>query len=226
MSRILAISDIHGCYETFLELLDRLQLKKSDQLYLLGDFINRGPGSRQVIDTIMALQEKKYKVQAIKGNHEELLLESNQSRYDYPGRLETVESFGIDHLVDLDSKYQLWFQQLPNYVENDAYIFVHAGLDFSTLNPLDEQYQMLWIRDWYKGINYNWLGERKIIHGHTPIRQTQMTKMLSALDDCQVLDIDNGCFYTDVEGMGQLAAVDLTGRELVFQPNVDVLFNP
>ena len=68
--RRFAVSDIHGCHKTFRNLLDRLALTRDDELYLLGDFIDRGPGSKQVIDTVLALADDGYCVSSLMGNHE------------------------------------------------------------------------------------------------------------------------------------------------------------
>jgi serine/threonine protein phosphatase 1 len=83
-NRILAISDIHGNNKTFLDLLDKIALTKDDELYLLGDYIDRGPDSKGVIDTIWKLMDDNYRVFCIKGNHEEMLfrgIECDKSCY-------------------------------------------------------------------------------------------------------------------------------------------------
>lgn len=83
MKRTFVIPDIHGCCRTFRQLLfHRLELQKTDTLYLLGDYIDRGPDSKGVIDTILELQRDGYDVQAIKGNHEEMLIETFESGSD------------------------------------------------------------------------------------------------------------------------------------------------
>jgi len=70
--RQIAISDIHGCARTFQALLDKIQLSTNDQLYLLGDYIDRGPDSKGVIDTILGLINAGYRVQTLMGNHEKM----------------------------------------------------------------------------------------------------------------------------------------------------------
>jgi serine/threonine protein phosphatase 1 len=66
------ISDIHGCLLTFQELLSKIGFSKSDELILLGDYINRGKRSKEVLDTIIELQNHDYQITALRGNHEEL----------------------------------------------------------------------------------------------------------------------------------------------------------
>ena len=80
---------------------------------------------------------------------------------------------------------------------------------------------MMWIRWWYDDINWHWLRDRTVIHGHTPIRSDEITEMAQAMGTDQVLDIDNGCFAKYRDGMGQLCAFDLTRRKLFFQENID-----
>ena len=83
-----AISDIHGCIATFKTLLDKIKFSKEDELYLLGDYIDRGPDSKGVIDHIWYLQKSGYQVHCLRGNHENMLLQEviNPIHY-YNGRI-------------------------------------------------------------------------------------------------------------------------------------------
>lgn len=74
--RTFAIADIHGCYSTFCALLDQIMLTREDELYLLGDYIDRGPDSKKVVDLIIQLQADGFAVKPIMGNHEQMLLDS------------------------------------------------------------------------------------------------------------------------------------------------------
>ena len=70
MARRWIIPDIHGCAKTVKVLLENmLKVTKHDQLYFLGDYIDRGPDSKGVIDYLMWLQKEEYEVHFIKGNH-------------------------------------------------------------------------------------------------------------------------------------------------------------
>jgi len=60
--RRFAISDIHGCVQTFQDLLLSIKLSEEDELYLLGDYIDRGPDSQGVLDTIFDLWDAGFKV--------------------------------------------------------------------------------------------------------------------------------------------------------------------
>lgn len=227
-----AISDIHGCSKTFSALLDRLSLSTSDRLYLLGDYVDRGPDSKGVLDTIFHLQAQGYAVHGLCGNHEEIVLQA--ARGDFT-RLErwlvtdgkdTMDSFGVTAIADIPEKYLQWMAALPYYLEADDYILVHAGLDFQFKDPFSVRSRLCWIRNWYDDIRYDWLGKRIILHGHTPAPMPVIEKQFQNLDRNQYLDIDAGCVFahhrfTDREGLGHLCAFDMTNRKLLFQPNID-----
>jgi len=117
-----AITDIHGCAKTFKKMLAELNFSQKDKLYLLGDYIDRGPDSKGVLDHILDLQSSGYEVHCLKGNHEEKILLSrhdiNQSRNWLTwGGKETLESFGVDKINDIDNKYLEWMEALPNIIE-------------------------------------------------------------------------------------------------------------
>ena len=77
MSGRFAIGDIHGCLKTLKALVENeIQLGKDDELFFVGDFIDRGPDSKGVLDYIGSLIRDGYKIQSVMGNHEEMLLES------------------------------------------------------------------------------------------------------------------------------------------------------
>ena len=141
MSRY-AITDIHGCANTFKEMLAKLNFSKRDKLYLLGDYIDRGPDSKGVLDLIMNLQSTGHKVFCLKGNHEEKMLLSrhdiNQNRNWLTwGGKETLESFGVEKINDIDNKYLEWMAALPNIIELPDYVLVHACLLYTSPSPRD-----------------------------------------------------------------------------------------
>jgi len=225
MIRKYAISDIHGCVKTFKALLEKIKFSKEDELYLLGDYIDRGPDSKGVIDHIWQLQEEGYAVHCTKGNHEQMILKAefdlNAFRsWRIHGGIETITSFGVVQLREIDEKYKEWIRSLPHYLEVDEYILVHAGFKFDMPNPFDEKESMLWERNWYTRLNRAWLGDRIIIHGHTPMKAIDIKAQAVLMYKTSYLDIDNGCVF-DREGMGQLVAFDLGNRKLIFQECLD-----
>lgn len=126
------ISDIHGEYELFLALMRRIGFSASDELYLCGDFIDKGDGSVQLIRWLLS----KPNVYCIRGNHEEAFLSYYYSLMrdteDYGEVLERLKDYikGDGQLLDWDIIE--WLEALPYYIEADSFICVHAGV------PLDE----------------------------------------------------------------------------------------
>ena len=221
--RQFAISDIHGCAKTFQALLEQIKLQPEDELYLLGDFINRGPDSKGVIDHIWKLQEAGFQLFCLRGNHEQMLLSAiaHPSPYDPPFP-EFMRSFGIKKEEELPQAYVDWLLALPYYYEIGKFIFVHAGLSFDGMLPLEDLDPMLWTRDWYAELDRKWLGQRMIIHGHTPTHRTEILFQSKALAELPILCIDAGCSHIHRLGMGHLCAVNLGTKELFFQENIDM----
>ncbi len=224
--RRIVISDIHGCEQTFRALLKKIKLEKSDLLFLGGDYIDRGPSSKGVLDTIIELREQGYQLRCIKGNHEIMMQTARNddhlyNQWSYNGGYQTMRSFGVQNINAISDKYWKFLEQLNHYIEDDAYIFVHAGLNFECEDPFEDDHAMLWIRDWYPKIDYSWLGNRTIIHGHTPVTKQEIKRGLSHLDQMRVLNIDCGCFLTVDADRGKLCALDLTNMHLHFQNNID-----
>ena len=217
-----AISDIHGCAKTFKALISKINLSKADELYILGDYIDRGPDSKGVIDYIWQLQEEGFQVKCSLGNHEAMLLEEirGAERF-YKGNPEVLKSFGIDHIKDIPAKYTEWMKYLHLYFEVDEYILVHAGLNFNSNNPLQQLQDMIWIRKWYADIDRKWLNGRIIVHGHTPMKLIEVLNAHANLKTMPVMDIDNGCCFAR-EGLGSLCCFEMTERKLFFQINTDM----
>ena len=214
-----AISDIHGCSKTFETLLRKISFSKNDTLYLLGDYIDKGPDSKGVIDYIWHLQKKGFQVHCLMGNHEDMLLENLREGY-HDGESETLASFEVEHSLDIPKPYLDWIKNLPYYFELDKYIMVHAGLNFTIENPLEDNYAMLWARHWYNEVNKDWLSGRIIVHGHTPIKDYAIKESIQFLEDLPIIDIDAGCAIRG-SGYGHLCALNLDSREVIFQKNVE-----
>lgn len=230
-----AVSDIHGCHKTFTALLDKLALSTSDELYLLGDHVSRGPDSKGVLDLIFKLQGSGYQIHCLRGNHEELMLQVASGNLDGATRwLSTdgqyiLDSFGVQSMSEIPELYFRWIAALPYYFEVGKYILVHAGLDFSLSDPLSSNDRLCWIRNWYGDIRYDWLKKRIILHGHTPTFIEVIKDQLKNLSLYQYLDIDAGCVFaherfTKKEGLGYLCSFNLENRKMIFQRNVDYDF--
>ncbi len=222
--RNFVISDIHGCVETFRFLLEaRIKLNKSDQLYLLGDYIDRGPSSKEVIDLIIDKQQEGYQIIALKGNHEQLMQEAligkrHLKRWLVYGGDATMESFGIEDINKLDKKYMDFIEGLEYYVETENCYLVHAGFNFEAENIFDDQVAMLWARQYE--VKPELLNNKTLIHGHTPIEFGFITKSIELRSE--IIDLDNGCVYTNLPGLGGLCCLNLDTYELIIEANRDV----
>lgn len=222
MSRKLAISDIHGCYQTFKYLVEeRLMLSRNDVLYLLGDYIDRGPGSKQTIDYVMALQEAGYMVKTLRGNHEQMMLNAFYSPSQEVswrrnnGGLQTLESFGINSLSEIEEKYYYFLHNLDWYYELQNCWLVHASFNAQPAQMFNDRYTMLWSRkhDFTKS-NMN---NKVVIHGHTSTPLDVIKKQVSRKH--HHISIDAGCVMYRNADKGQLCAINLDTFELIFEPN-------
>lgn len=228
MERKIFIGDIHGCLATFQALLKQIDLtRETDALYLLGDYVDRGPHSKGVIDEIEGLKKKGYKIFPLRGNHEQILISDHHAEtikgwHDMADE-ELKNSFGIENLTELPIEYIDFCKSLPYYILDDDFIAVHAGINFSFENPLENLEDLIWIRDWYGDVNYNWLQKRKIIHGHTPLTRQEIEEQFKRFDEKQILNIDCGVYISKskIHGLGNLCAFDLTNKKLYFQENIE-----
>ncbi len=232
MNKKWVIPDIHGCYETFVQLIEeKINPTRQDEIYLLGDYIDRGPNSKGVIDYIIQLQEKGYRVFPLKGNHEDVFLrcyahEKNaggliglfelKESWLYFGGKATLRSFHVSNLIDVPEAYMDYLENLPFYQILDDYILVHAGLNFSIQDPFSDQLSMLWIKDFQ--VDYKKTGGRKVIHGHVPFT---LDEIKQGIDESRSFSLDNGCVYHTRKGMGNLIALELNSQSLAIQPNLD-----
>lgn len=154
--RLLAIGDIHGCLTAFNALLDAVSPGPDDQIITLGDYVDRGPHSRGVLEHLLALQAGGRLI-ALRGNHDMMMLEARNGHdigWLAVGGKQTLLSYGGGINGDLDPKDLLALVPEPHwkflqedclpYYETDKHIFVHANL-YPDL-PLEEQpdYMLYW----------------------------------------------------------------------------------
>jgi serine/threonine protein phosphatase 1 len=214
MTRTFAIGDVHGCYDQLRELIEsKIRANAGDKIVFLGDYIDRGKKSKEVIDYIIGLNEKGFNIILLSGNHESMLLDSletgDMTLWGWNGGYETLRSFGIDLINDLNKKYVKFFSELVWYHEDDGYLFVHAGFNDTLAEPFTDRMSMIWVR---REIYRNpVLVNRFIIHGHTPITFDQCRN--NVLSGNNVINIDTGCVYTE-PGMGRLTAIEVNSKEL------------
>jgi serine/threonine protein phosphatase 1 len=218
--RTIAIGDVHGCAKTLMTLLVELHIDKQDTLIFLGDYIDRGPDSKGVITCLLVLQELSYNIVTLRGNHEQMLMDSEfgfSAFKDFirAGGDKTLVSFGDDFFHEMPQRVQDFFSNTKLYYETDTHIFVHAGLNFDKENIFEDEDAMLWARD-FSNVQPK-LGNKKLVHGHTPLG---LKHILVQTGNC--INIDGGCVFAgQAQGMGHLVAYVCETGEYVTVSNID-----
>lgn len=204
--RLIAIGDIHGCRTALEALLEAIEPQKDDILVFLGDFVDRGPDSKGVIETLIGLR-KQTRVVGLLGNHEEMMLEvfrGDQPHHDWlrHGGIETLESYGFSGDLDiLPPGHEQFLDSLGDYFETDDYFFTHAAYDPDT--PLE--HQATDILRWYslnEGLPSPHQSGKVAVVGHTANRDGNI------LDVGHLICIDTYCY-----GGGWLTALDVHSRQ-------------
>ena len=230
--RIYAIGDIHGRADLLAKLLNQIVLHTRSQvgeprqiLIFLGDYINRGPQAKEVIDILTSGLPRGFEAIFLKGNHEVLL---ERFLCDPVGQLgvwltyggnTTLASYGVNaEKVELGEGFPIrcrdlfteamppshktFFEELTPCVSMGDYFFVHAGVRPGV--PLEDQSEddLLWISKEF--LEYNGPFDKIVVHGHTPMSEAQLQE--------NRISIDTRAWYT-----GCLTAVMLEGsdRELL-----------
>ena len=221
MGRLLAVGDIHGCFDAYYELIiNRIKLERSDKLVLLGDYIDRGSKSREVIDHIMELIARGYNVVPLAGNHEAMLIDAFKNPGFLPVWLlnsgtDTLISFGISDLSELEPRYVDFFLSLVYFEREGNFIFVHAGFNDDSDDPFTDYQGMIWeSRPSYR--NHVFDGTT-IIHGHRPKTVKYVEKMIK--EKSGVIPIDTGCVYINEPGFGHLSALEVNTMQLTSVSN-------
>jgi len=173
---LFVIGDVHGCADELEELLDRLPLTKRSQIVFIGDYIDRGPDSRRVIDKLIELKQR-HTVYPLMGNHELSLIEfldepasSLAARFLLNGGGATLHSYSDrPGAFDLPTDHVELIRNLAAGFCSPSYFFVHAGLPdvpIAELRCPEHMESMLWIRRDFFNSAFTW--EKLIVHGHTP----------------------------------------------------------
>ncbi|MEN8121670.1 MAG: metallophosphoesterase family protein [Bacteroidota bacterium] len=222
--RRFVIGDIHGCYQTFKKIVEnKIQLSKNDQLFLLGDYIDKGPESKKTLNYILKLIKKGYAVYPLRGNHEQTLLDTEIE--DDKKVLAWLMRQSSDMLKNgkLRKKHRDFLNSLPYYYELDNFFLVHANFQYEAKNPFEDKNAMLWRRkfDWNRKI----LKKKTLIHGHQPKNFKEIIQSINKKN--KVIGLDNGVNYIkkhkiyDYTQMGNLCALNLDTFEIIFQYNCE-----
>jgi serine/threonine protein phosphatase 1 len=177
MHKTYAIGDIHGSLAKLRSLIAHCERDAGDDpmsLVFIGDYIDRGPDSRGVVEYVMGLEARLgTNVVVLKGNHEELALAAHDGTMSVGtwllnGGDKALRSYGITTARELPAEHVAWFRALRLRFDDGQRLFVHAGID--PARPLDDQdaHDLVWIREPFL-IDERDHG-RLIVHGHTPLR--------------------------------------------------------
>jgi serine/threonine protein phosphatase 1 len=176
------IGDIHGCFAEVSRLVETLPLTSGDCLVFLGDYIDRGPASREVVSYLLSLERSRPEIEFafLKGNHEDMFSSylglggQHGDMFLANGGKATLASYQID-LGNLTAKEVLsaippdhlnFFRGLRSYYLMQPYLCVHAGINpQKTLSAQNEE-ELLWIRNTF--IYRSHALPYTVLFGHTP----------------------------------------------------------
>jgi serine/threonine protein phosphatase 1 len=178
MKKIFAIGDIHGCAHKLYALMEKIPIDyANDTLIFIGDYIDRGPQSVEVVTYLVDLKSRHPDTVFLKGNHEDMLQKylqgTDRLTYLYNGGQHTLESYlnqsNNSESTPIPADHLEFFDSLVLYYETQDYIFVHAGLRENV--PLEKQdpEDLLWIREdfiYSKSTFGKW-----VIFGHSPFSE-------------------------------------------------------
>ena len=224
---IFAIGDIHGCLNQLVSIHEQIlnyknYKKEEDLLIYIGDYIDRGPKSKQVIDQILQLKNKEIKAVFLMGNHEEMMINflfnkiNNIKNWLNFGVDQTFRSYDIEivefikdgfeddiinklreTLLDKMGKDHInFFNNLETNFSTEKYLFVHAGVD--PIKNFSEQTKKDYL--WSRSSNFfhkDFKAEKIVVHGHTP--------EANIINDPYRINIDTGCYFS-----GKLSSVRLS----------------
>ncbi|WP_052444784.1 metallophosphoesterase [Flammeovirga sp. OC4] len=228
--RRFAIGDIHGCYKTFKYLLkEKIKVTKDDIVFLLGDYIHKGPDSQKVIDYIQTLREEGFHIYPIMGNHEDGLIKKQRSYkhtfFRFVAKVTKGERLFLNEDEMLYFKNKSFLKTLPIHIQIEDYHFVHAGFNFDAEKPKKDYDSMLTIRKPYPTTSNKITKKRKVVHGHTPIDLSQLKKMIN--EKSRFVNLDTGCAFTKAttaeqrENQGYLSCLNLDTSKLITVKNRD-----
>ena len=206
--KIFAIGDIHGCLDKLKPLLGMIQLDwEKDLMVFLGDYVDRGPDSKGVIELLLDLKkEHADRLIFLKGNHEwmftQFLKGEDHDLFLPNGGRKTLESYSVEEgKIDIPQSHRDFLDHLDLYFETNDYIFVHAGLrpyiSISEQSPED----LLWIRSHFLKSSYDW--GKRVIFGHTPFSVPFI--------EANKVGVDTGAVYG-----GRLTCLVLPDFEFIF----------
>jgi serine/threonine protein phosphatase 1 len=204
--RRFAIGDIHGCAKALRSVIDAIDPQPEDEIVFLGDYVDRGPDSRDAIDQILDLKTRT-QVVALRGNHEVMLMGvamqgMDDSVWRANGGNSTLASYG-GSLSRIPANHLVFFHELLPYYEIDDTIFVHASYD-----PDVEMFKQTEMMTYWTHLTPTLpaphMSGKRVIVGHTPQPHGQVLNL------GHLVCIDTYCF-----GYGYLTAYEIGGKGII-----------
>jgi serine/threonine protein phosphatase 1 len=212
--RLFAVGDIHGCADELARLLAALDLAAGDKVVFVGDYVDRGPDSRGVIDRLIELRDStEVDTVFLKGNHEDMMLGylgergSHGEVFLMNGGRATLASYGLAPTAPLAEVREAlpeahleFLRRLELFHRDPPYLFVHAGIaPLRTLEQQDEE-DLLWIREEFLRNRHKL--QDTVVFGHTPQREVLWHMPYK-------IGLDTGCVYGN-----KLSCLDFTSATL------------
>ncbi len=206
MERLFVIGDIHGCadeLEKMLKIVDG-KIQKDDTIICLGDYIDRGPDSKRVVDILLGRANHPNKHVFLRGNHEVMMIDG-EDFWPLNGGIETLRSYGKTPMdfpffwQELIPSHKKFFLDTQMYYQAGRVVCVHAGLDPDV--PLEKQndHFMLWDRTCY-GYMGAYHDDEFVVIGHTPGRAVIECTNQLAIDTSCVFGGSLSCAILDLKG--------------------------
>jgi serine/threonine protein phosphatase 1 len=213
--RRFVIGDVHGHYDALIALFEAIAPNSEDEVYFLGDLIDRGAQSAKVVEFVI-----KNGYNCLLGNHEFMLLNVLGTGEIVPDAFEawlhnggyaTVTSYGNR----IPQEHIDWFRTLPLYLDLGNFWLVHAGIHPQM--PIEDQTsaQFCWIRDEFHSMSVPYFEDKLIITGHTITFTFPGVRAGKLVAGVGWLDIDTGVYH---HNQGWLTALELN-EAMVYQVN-------
>jgi serine/threonine protein phosphatase 1 len=192
---IYAVGDIHGSYYKLTRLLKHCNGhcgRRKARFVFVGDYIDRGQHSREVVELLIELQKAKPgQICCLRGNHEDMLIgalrDGDKALWLCNGGDMTLRSYGVTSADAIPNEHLVWFDSLPLSESDDKRFFVHAGIFPGIALGEQRKEDMLWIREPFLSDPGN--HGLYIVHGHTP-RKTGKPEYLP-----NRLNLDTGAVF-------------------------------
>jgi serine/threonine protein phosphatase 1 len=224
---LIAVGDLHGCGRTLDAMLRTLEPTTDDHVVFIGDYVDRGPDSRGVLERLIELEAGSVartgpRCTFLRGNHDQMMLDyldtggSNLVLWRMNGGLSTMANYLTRAgTLDVPAEHLAFQRRTEMLHETEDFVFVHAGLDpdrtiEENVDDADPRI-LLWTRAHLEADLELW--DKVVVCGHTPMAQP--------LNERRLIAIDTGAVYSHVRGLGRLTAVRLPEREFVHVPFSD-----